>query len=60
MDMVVTEVDAGALRVALTGRMDAQGAEAIEPSFTGRVAKSGRNVMIDLSESERDPFAMQL
>jgi anti-sigma B factor antagonist len=49
MDLVVTQDGAPVLRIALSGRLDAAGAEKIETEFANRVSKAGRGVIVDMS-----------
>ncbi len=50
MDFVLTELDPGTNRVALSGRLDAAGAEAIDLRFTSAVGSVARNALVDLTE----------
>ncbi len=49
MDMVVNELDGGVTNVVLRGRLDTNGAEAIDLRFSV-IAGSRRAVVVDLSE----------
>lgn len=44
----IVEIDAGTARLVLDGRMDAQGCERIELSFTGAASAAGKNLLIDM------------
>ena len=49
MDMDVTELDAGMIAVTLKGRMDIDGAHAIDLRFNALASKS-RGVLVDMAE----------
>jgi anti-anti-sigma factor len=51
MDMIVDELDGGITNVALRGRLDTLGAEAIDLRFSV-IAGAKRAVVVDLSEVE--------
>lgn len=49
MRFEVMEDGADLMRIAMTGRLDAGGASAIELPFTATITGSGKNVLLDLS-----------
>jgi anti-sigma B factor antagonist len=49
MNITTTELPGGTLRVALEGRLDAAGADAIGVRFAAATAAQGRSVVVDLS-----------
>ena len=49
MDMVSRELDAAVRCIALTGRLDAPGADRIDTAFTAAAVASGGAVLVDLS-----------
>jgi anti-anti-sigma factor len=52
MDFTVIELDGTTNRIAMRGRLDAAGAEAIELRFTAAVGATDRHALIDLREVE--------
>jgi anti-anti-sigma factor len=50
MDMNTEELDSGAIRIGLNGRLDTVGVDQIELRFEAAVASSGRDVLVDLSQ----------
>ncbi|MBL6076919.1 STAS domain-containing protein [Belnapia sp. T18] len=50
MDFALTELDNGTNRVAMSGRLDAAGAEAIDQRFTAAVGSVAKNALVDLTE----------
>lgn len=48
--MTLTELEGSVTRVALSGRLDAMGADRIGVRFTGAIAAHGRNAVVDLSD----------
>lgn len=49
MEMTTRELEAGVRCIALTGRLDAPGADRIDISFTAAAVSSGGAVLVDLS-----------
>lgn len=52
MQLTVTELEGSATRIALEGRMDAAGADAIAVRFSASVAGAGHGVVVDMSGVE--------
>ena len=52
MNMTVSEIDEGACQVALHGRLDTPGVDAIEARFNAAVVAAGQPVLVDLSQVE--------
>ena len=49
MEMLLSDVD-GVRKIALSGRLDSAGVDAIETRFSAAVVPTGANVLVDLSE----------
>jgi len=52
MNMNVEELDNGIRRIALDGRLDMAGAQAIDLKFTGYTAAAKGRILVDLSQVE--------
>jgi anti-sigma B factor antagonist len=49
MELETSDVGQGATRIALRGRLDVPGVDAIETRFTALAAAAGKNALVDLS-----------
>ena len=52
MQMTMTDLDSGVRRIALTGRLDVGGVDAVETRFTASTVQAGRPVEVDMSGVE--------
>lgn len=48
MELVVIDSGPAPLRLVLTGRLDAAGAESVEDGFSASIGKAGRDALVDM------------